>query len=245
MTAVFRERLADSARRGGPVILAADLPPGPDVVGRVCSILDETHPYICAVKMNLQVLLPLGAAEILHMTRHAADLGLRCIADIKLNDIGNTNAAASGILWDAGFDALIANPIMGPSALSDLAAKAHRDGRGIISLCHMSSREGAASYEMRVNGGSLYTRFLDWGLAAGVDGMVVGATFPHIIEECSRAIGGAADIVSPGVGVQGGSAGEAFACGSDYVIVGRSIVDSEDPARAARSLHDMRSPGQG
>lgn len=236
MTAAFRESLADSARRGGPVILAADLPPGPDAAERVRCILDETRSYICAVKMNLQVLLPLGATEILNMTHHAADLGLRCIADIKLNDIGNTNAAASSILWGMGFDALIANPIMGPSALSDLTVKAHRAGRGVISLCHMSSREGAASYEMRVDGVSLYSKFLDWGLAAGVDGMVVGATFPHIIEECRRTIGDTADIVSPGVGVQGGSAGEAFTHGSDYVIVGRSIVDSEDPARAARSL---------
>ena len=232
----FRKSLAESARRGGPVILAADLPPGPDVVGRVSSILDEIHPCICAVKMNMQVLLPLGAADIRCMTRRAADLGLRCIADIKLNDIGNTNAAASRILWDMGFDALIANPIMGPSALSDLATGAHRAGRGVISLCHMSSPEGAASYEMQADGGPLYAKFLDWGLAAGVDGMVVGATFPHIIRECRRTIDDMADIISPGVGAQGGSAVRAFTCGSDYVIAGRSIVDVEDPARAARSL---------
>ena len=236
MTATFRENLADSARRGGPVILAADLPPDPDMAGRLISILDEIHPCICAVKMNMQVLLPLGAADIRHITRHAAALGLRCIADIKLNDIGNTNAAASRILWDMGFDALIANPIMGPSALSDLAAGAQRAGRGVISLCHMSSPEGAASYEMRADGGPLYAKFLAWGLAAGVDGMVVGATFPDIIEECRRAVGDTADIISPGVGAQGGSAARAFACGSDYVIAGRSIVDAGDPARAARSL---------
>ena len=236
MTAAFRENLANSARRGGPVILAADLPPGPDVVERAISIIGEIHSCICAVKMNMHVLIPLGAADIGRITHRAADLGLQCIADIKLNDIGNTNAVASRILWDMGFDALIANPIMGPSALSDLAAGAHRAGRGVVSLCHMSSPEGAASYEIQSDGGPLYSQFLDWGLAAGVDGMVVGATFPHIIRECRRAINDMADIISPGVGAQGGSAARAFACGSDYVIAGRSIVDAEDPARAARSL---------
>ena len=190
----------------------------------------------CAVKMNLQALLPLGVEETRRITRRAADLGLQCIADIKLNDIGNTNAAVSRILWGAGFDALIANPIMGPSALSKLADSAHQEGRGIISLCHMSSHEGAVSYEMQVGGRALYTKFLDWGLAAGVDGIVVGATFPHIISACRREAGGSVDIVSPGVGAQGGSAREAFERGSDYIIVGRSLLESDDPARTARSL---------
>ena len=234
--ATFRERLAGSARRGGPIILAADLPPGADIVRDAVSMLDTLQGHICAVKMNLQALLPLGVEETRRITRHAADLGLQCIADIKLNDIGNTNAAVSQMLWEAGFDALIANPIMGPSALSKLADSAHQQERGIISLCHMSSHEGAVSYEMQVGGRALYTKFLDWGLAAGVDGIVVGATFPHIISACRREAGDSVDIVSPGVGAQGGSAREAFKRGSDYIIVGRSLLESDDPARTARSL---------
>lgn len=236
MTAAFRERLAEAARRGGPIILAADLPPDADIVRDTVSMLDTLQGSICAVKMNLQALLPLGVGEIRRITHHAAGLGLQCIADIKLNDIGNTNAAVSRVLWGAGFDALIANPIMGPSALSKLAGSAHQEERGIISLCHMSSHEGAVSYEMQVGGRALYTKFLDWGLAAGVDGIVVGATFPHIISACRREAGGSVDIVSPGVGAQGGSAREAFERGSDYVIVGRSLLESDDPARTARSL---------
>ena len=234
--ATFRERLAGSARRGGPIILAADLPPGADIVRDAVSMLDTLQGHICAVKMNLQALLPLGVEETRRITRHAADLGLQCIADIKLNDIGNTNAAVSRMLWEAGFDALIANPIMGPSALSKLADSAHQQERGIISLCHMSSHEGAVSYEMQVGGRALYTKFLDWGLAAGVDGIVVGATFPHIISACRREAGDSVDIVSPGVGAQGGSARESFERGSDYIIVGRSLLESDDPARTARSL---------
>jgi len=39
------------------------------------------------------------------------------------------------------------------------------------------------------------------------------------------------------VGFQGGDAGKALASGSDYLIVGRSIVDSKDPGRSADALN--------
>lgn len=236
MTAGFRERLAGSAANGGPIILAADIPAGTDAVSDTQALLDKLQQHICAVKLNMQALLPLGAEEIRHITAYAADRSLQCIADIKLNDIGNTNAAASHILWEMGFDALIANPIMGPSALLALTKSAHSMERGIISICHMSSHEGAVSYEMQVGGRALYNKFLTWGAAAGADGMIVGATFPHIIEACRQEIGDSADIISPGVGAQGGSAADAFARGSDYIIVGRSLIQSENPAETARSL---------
>lgn len=232
----FRDRLADSARRGAPVILAADLPRGGDMAQKARDMLDGLAGNICAVKVNMHMLLPLGADDVRRVTSRAADLGVECIADIKLNDIGSTNAAASGILWDMGFDALIANPIMGPDALSELASSARGSGKGVISLCHMSSPQGAVPYEMKADGLALYRRFLAWGLAAGVDGLIVGATYPRIVSECRREAGDAADIISPGVGAQGGSAKEAFGSGSDYIIVGRALVESEDPARTARSL---------
>lgn len=236
MTDGFRRRLAESASGRGPIILAADLDGSSDMVAGALRMMDRLQGQICAIKMNLQVLLPLGMDGMQKITADAKKLGLQCIADIKLNDIGNTNSAASAILWRAGFDALIANPIMGPSALSALVESAHASDRGIISLCHMSSHEGAVSYEMQVGGRPLYKKFLEWGLAAEVDGVVVGATFPEIIRGCRHAAGDRVDIVSPGIGAQGGSAKTAIASGSDYVIVGRSLINSEDPAETARAI---------
>ena len=232
----FRKRLAASARRQTPIILAADLPPGGDPVKKACAILDNLKGDVCALKANMHLLLRLGADDVRRITARAADLGMLCIADIKLNDIVSTNAAAARILWEMGFDALIANPIMGPSALSDLAKSAHDSERGVISLCHMSSPQGAISYEMNTDGGALYRRFLEWGLAAGVDGIIVGATYPDVISECRREAGGDVDIISPGVGAQGGSGKAALGSGADYIIVGRTLIESSDPALTARSL---------
>ena len=62
------------------------------------------------------------------------------------------------------------------------------------------------------------------------------ATFPEIIRGCRQTAGRRVDIISPGVGAQGGSARKAFEHGSDYVIVGRSLLNSKDPAGTAKSI---------
>ena len=45
-------------------------------------------------------------------------------------------------------------------------------------------------------------------------------------------------IISPGVGTQAGSAGDTIRPGADYVIVGRSIYQSDDPAAGAKQIAD-------
>lgn len=232
----FGSRLAAASERGGPIILAADYARPQNAIRETARLTHELLPHICAVKMNLQLLLPLDMYTIKESISQAQKRNLPCIADIKLNDIGNTNKDVCGTLWRAGFDAVIVNPIMGPEALSSLVRTAHDHKKGIISLCHMSSPEGAASYETVVDGRPLYTRFLEWGLAADVDGVIIGATYPDIIRECRHISGDNLDIISPGVGAQGGSAVSALKSGSDYVVVGRSLLESDAPAQTAKSL---------
>lgn len=236
MTDDFSSRLAAAAERGGPIILAADYANPQNAIRETARLTGELLPHICAIKMNLQLLIPLGMDTIKSAVSQAQKLDLPCIADIKLNDIGNTNRDVCSTLWQAGFDAIIVNPIMGPAALSSLAEEAHDHKKGIISLCHMSSPEGAASYESVMDGEPLYMRFLEWGLDACVDGVIIGATYPDIIQKCRRISKDRLVIISPGVGAQGGSAVSALKMGSDYVIVGRSLLESSEPAQTAKSL---------
>ena len=234
----FRTRLARAARERGPVILANDYDDARSLESRTLKNIERLHPHICAIKLNFHLLLPLGRREIRNITRAAHRRGLEAIADIKLNDIGNTNRVTAGRLWEMGFDAVIANPVMGPDALKNLARSAHREGMGVITLCHMSAPEARISYELRLQARKrrLYRLFLDWALGSGADGIVVGATYPDIIKECSRRAGSRLEIFSPGVGTQGGDARQTRESGSDYLIVGRSILGARDPASAARRL---------
>ena len=53
----------------------------------------------------------------------------------------------------------------------------------------MSAPEAKLSYDMEVKlkkKQQLYQLFLDWALTSKVDGIVVGATFPKIIQYCAN-----------------------------------------------------------
>ena len=128
---------------------------------------------------------------------------------------------------------------MGLDSLKNLVKSAHKNGKGVITLCHMSAPEAKLSYDMEVKMGKkqqLYQLFLNWALTAKVDGIVVGATFPKIIKFCSKKAGKNLSIFSPGVGTQGGSANEVISSGTNYLIVGRTILNSKNPVDTAKEL---------
>ena len=81
----------------------------------------------------------------------------------------------------------------------------------------------------------VYELFLNWASYAKVDGIVVGATYPKIIAECKKKSPRTA-IYSPGVGAQGGDPHAARKAGTKYLIVGRSIINSSDPAKVAKTI---------
>jgi orotidine-5'-phosphate decarboxylase len=70
---------------------------------------------------------------------------------------------------------------------------------------------------------------------AGADGVVAPATRPERIKMI-RSIVGSKIIISPGVGVQGGSAKNTLDAGADYLIIGRSITSSEDPVSSLKRI---------
>jgi len=238
--ATFKTRLSQIAKTNGKVILANDYDQSvKNLETKTIQNIKKLHPFLCGIKLNFHLLLPLSSKEIIKINKTAHQYGLQTIADIKLNDIGNTNRVTTEHLWNLGFDAVIANPIMGLDSLKNLVKSAHKNQKGVITLCHMSAPEAKLSYDMEVKMGKkqqLYQLFLDWALTAKVDGIVVGATFPKIIQYCSKHAGKNLSIYSPGVGTQGGSANEVISSGTNYLIVGRTILNSKDPITVAKEL---------
>jgi orotidine-5'-phosphate decarboxylase len=237
----FKTRLSQISKSNGKVILANDYDSSvKNLQNKTIQNIKKLNPYLCGVKLNFHLLLPLSAKEIIKINKTAHDYGLQTIADIKLNDIGNTNRVTTEHLWDLGFDAVIANPIMGLDSLKNLVKSSHKEQKGVITLCHMSAPEAKLSYDMEVKMGKtqqLYQLFLDWALRAKVDGIVVGATFPKIIQYCSRQAGKNLSIFSPGVGTQGGNASEVISSGTNYLIVGRTILNAKNSVAVAKELH--------
>jgi orotidine-5'-phosphate decarboxylase len=71
------------------------------------------------------------------------------------------------------------------------------------------------------------------------DGIIVGATFPKIVNDCKKITGKKLDIYSPGIGKQGGNAKKAIANGSDFLIIGRTILDSKYPLRKVKEYDQL------
>ena len=225
--ATFKTRLSQISKSNGKVILANDYNSSEkNLQNKTIQNIKKLNPYLCAIKLNFHLLLPLSAKEITKINETAHNYGLQTIADIKLNDIGNTNRVTTEHLWNLGFDAVIANPIMGLDSLKNLVKSSHKQQKGVITLCHMSAPEAKLSYDMEIKMGKkqqLYQLFLNWALIAKVDGIVVGATFQKIIQYCSKQAGKNLSIFSPGIGTQGGSVSEVISSGTNYLIVGRTI----------------------
>ncbi|MEJ2261504.1 MAG: orotidine-5'-phosphate decarboxylase [Nitrosopumilaceae archaeon] len=238
--ATFKTRISKLSKSNGKVILANDYDYSvTNLETKTIQNIKKLNPYLCAIKLNFHLLLPLSAKQISKITKTAHSFGLQTIADIKLNDIGNTNRVTTEKLWDLGFDAVIANPIMGLDSLKNLVKSSHKKEKGVITLCHMSAPEARLSYDMQVKMGKkqqLYQLFLNWALDSKVDGIVAGATFPKIISYCKKKAGKKLDIYSPGVGTQGGKVSEVLESGTDYLIVGRTILNSKDPAKVAKEI---------
>ena len=239
--ATFKTRLSQVSKTNGKVILANDYDSSEkNLQNKTIQNIKKLNPYICGIKLNFHLLLPLSAREIIKINKTAHDYGLQTIADIKLNDIGNTNRVTTEHLWNLGFDAVIANPVMGLDSLKNLVKSSHKEQKGVITLCHMSAPEAKLSYDMEIKMGKkqqLYQLFLNWALTAKVDGIVVGATFPKIIQYCSKQAGKNLSIFSPGVGTQGGNASEVISSGTNYLIVGRTILNAKNPVSVAKELH--------
>ena len=236
----FSDRIKKSAKTS-PIILANDYDPKTsNIESKTLRNIKLLSNHLCGIKINFHLLLKLDKKQISKINKTAHNSGLQCIADIKLNDIGNTNSITAENLWNMGFDAVIVNPIMGKKSLKNLVELSHKKNKGVISLCHMSAPEAKLSYELEIKNNSkkqqLYQLFLDWALTSHVDGIIVGATYPKIISYCKKSVRGKLSLFSPGVGTQGGSASKAKKLGSDYLIVGRTILNSKNPVETTKNL---------
>jgi orotidine-5'-phosphate decarboxylase len=242
----YRTRIRKSASGKSRIILANDLEnlSLQKLESNTIKNIKTLSKFLCAIKFNFHLILPLGTKSLTKINRIAHDAGLQTIADIKLNDIGNTNQIATEKLWESGFDAVIVNPIMGPENLQNLIEYAHKDDHGIITLVHMSHPGAKSGYGLTVLQPNkkilkINELFLEWSYSMKADGIVVGATVPQIIKSCHKKAKGRCEIYSPGVGTQGGDPRNAIKSGADYLIIGRTILNAKNPILEAKKLQEL------
>jgi len=246
----FQQKIENSAKKAkSNIVLALDIPPDKPsrLLARSIQVLESTHPYLCALKLNRQAVLPLGLFDgVQKIVERAHDLGLPTIMDAKINDIGNTNRAIAEYYYKAGFDAVIASPFVGwEEGLQPVFEVAHQMNRGVIVLVYMSHKGAPEGYGQAVKDpgtGQMrfqYLVFAEKALKWRADGAVVGATYPEKIREVHAVLKNKVPIYAPGVGAQGGDIEAAVKAGARYPIVGRTIVLAKDPAETAKRMRDI------
>jgi orotidine-5'-phosphate decarboxylase len=200
-------------------------------------LISMTESKICAIKINFHLLLSLSHIQILELNLFAHNFDLQSIADIKLNDIGNTNKVTINKLQKLGFDAVIVNPFIGVTEMKSIVNYAHSIKFGIISLVYMSHPSSYEGYGLQISTSKneyrntesipMYKLLYRYSRLSGVDGIVIGATKIDIIKEISEL--NETKIYSPGFITQYGSIDDAVKGGTDYFILGRHILNSSSP----------------
>lgn len=239
--------------RRSNIILALDLPFEESenrqnlLFAKAKHILEAVHHYICAIKFNRHLILPLGTFNgVEKLVKNAHNKGLMTIMDCKINDIGSTNQIIAKYYYAAGFDALIANPFVGwEEGLKPVFDVANELQRGVILLIYMSHKGASEGYGQMIyntkTGGRLlqYAALAEKALRWNADGAIVGATYPGKIREIHKILRERIPIYSPGIGAQGGAIMSALDAGARYLIVGRAITLSENPAEAAERIRKI------
>ena len=201
-------------------------------------VIKAVAPYTPIIKPNAQfIVYPFSFEDLREIVEAIHEGGCIALLDIKLSDIGSTNAAGLHWIAEAGFDAVTFNPFPGYENGSDAVYTWARErDKGIFSLCRMSN-PGAHDYMSQTMGGEpLYLKLARDATNHGCNGFVVGCTASSELREVRSIIGEERLILSPGLGPQGGDPRSALEFGANSEGEGLIVSSSRSIDFAYESL---------
>jgi orotidine-5'-phosphate decarboxylase len=188
-------------------------------------ITKDVREFVDAIKVGYPLVLAGGLEIISELAKFAP-----VIADFKVADIPNTDRLICEQAFQAGADAIIVQGFTGRDSLEACLEVASEYGKDVFVVSEMSHPGGVEFLNPAAEA------IATMAVEAGAFGLVAPATRPERVKNIREIIGDKLTIISPGVGAQGGKASDVIAAGADWVIVGRSIYNSESPKEAARKV---------
>jgi len=201
------------------IILALDVTSRSDAMRVVNAVKD----HVDAIKINWPLIMAAGP-EIIREMSEVKDV----ICDMKIADIPNTNRLIVEQAMSRGASAVIAHGFTGDDSVRACVEAAKGQVFVVTEMSHPGGKQFTAP---------IADKLAALAKAAGARGIVAPATRPERIADLRKIVGNL-EIISPGVGAQGGKASDALKAGADYIIVGRAIYESKDPAASAKALAD-------
>src|SRR6202011_1396300 len=183
----------------------------------------------------------LAYAGGLPLVRQLADQGKKVFVDLKLHDIGNT--VARGVESVARLGATFLTVHAYPQTMK-AAVEARGSSLKILAVTVLTSYDDgdlhAAGYRLSVP--DLVEARAQQAKVLGVDGLVCS---PEEAAALRKSVGHQMSLVTPGIRPAGTSTGDqkrimtparAIAAGSDYLVVGRPVMEAADPKAAANAI---------
>ncbi|MGM4920878.1 orotidine-5'-phosphate decarboxylase [Tardiphaga sp. 813_E8_N1_3] len=216
------------------LIVALDLPDVEAAEAMIARLGDSVSFY----KIGYQ----LGYAGGLPLVRKLADAGKKVFADLKMHDIGNT--VARGVESVAKLGATFLTVHAYPQTMQAAANASKGSGLKILAVTVLTSYDNedlkAAGYQLCVS--DLVATRAQQAQALGIDGLVCS---PEEAANLRKYIKPEMCLVTPGVRPAGSDAGDqkrimtparAITEGSDYLVVGRPVMEASDPKAAAEAI---------
>jgi len=220
------------------LIVALDVPSATQARQLVQSLGETASTY----KVGKQ----LFTAEGPQLIREIVASGRKVFLDLKFHDIPNTVAGAVRSAAELGVTMLNVHA-SGGSKMMQAAVEAAAQSTTkplVLAVTVLTSLSDADLQEIGVSGTALgqVLRLAALARDAGCGGVVASA---REAKELRREIGEGFVIVTPGVRPGGSTVGdqsriltpgEAIAAGANYLVVGRPILEAEDPVAAAKGI---------
>lgn len=220
------------------IVLALDLPEA-DAALR---LLDRL-PALRWVKVGPILMTRAGAPFV----QQLAGRGLRVFLDLKWHDIPNTVAGAVGAARELGVSMATVHAL-GGSGMLQAATEAAGDALALVAVTVLTSHDarsyGEATGRSGVSLGTEVARLAALARSAGLRGVVCSS---REVTAVRQEWPGAPAIVVPGIRrrsdppgdqVRVSTAGDAARDGATHLVVGRPLLQADDPAAVLRELSE-------
>ncbi|SFT69696.1 orotidine-5'-phosphate decarboxylase [Kosakonia arachidis] len=229
-----------------PVVVALDY----DNRDKALAFVDRIDPRDCRLKVGKEMFTLFGPQLVRDLQQRGFDIFL----DLKFHDIPNTTAHAVKAAADLGVWMVNVHASGGArmmTAAKEALSSFGSDAPLLIAVTVLTSMEASDLQDLGINvsPAEYAERLARLTQQCGLDGVVCSA---QEAVRFKKELGKAFKLVTPGIRPLGSAAGdqrrimtpeEAQLAGVDYMVIGRPVTQSADPAATLKAINASLSKG--